>query len=124
VDTDVLVVGAGPVGLLLAAELELTGARAMPREACSRTGQLPIAKPAERRIADPVPHLWDLAIATGRTTRYDPGLVEFVESHYRARLDDEPREGAPIAEILPVPPGTSAADRLATHLGRTVEVAS
>jgi uncharacterized protein (TIGR03086 family) len=86
-------------------------------------GQMSVAKLAERRIVDLVAHLWDLAVATRQPTGYDPGLVDFVETHYRARLGNRPREGAPIAEIQPVPPGATAADRLAGYLGRTVEVA-
>jgi uncharacterized protein (TIGR03086 family) len=77
----------------------------------------------ERRIADLVAHLWDLAVATGRSTAYDPELVELVAAHYRERLENRPREGAPIAEVQPVPPDATAADRLAGYLGRTVEVA-
>lgn len=34
-------------------------------------------------IADLVAHLWDLAIATGQPTDYDPELVEEVLAHYR-----------------------------------------
>ncbi|MDX6293840.1 MAG: hypothetical protein QOH50_2915 [Kribbellaceae bacterium] len=82
-----------------------------------------VAKLTERRITDLVAHLWDLAVATSHPTDYDPELVDFVETHYRARLGSKPREGAPIAKIQPIPPDATAADRLAGYLGRTVEAA-
>jgi uncharacterized protein (TIGR03086 family) len=89
----------------------------------TRMGEMPAAKLAERRVADLVAHLWDLAVATGRSTGYDPELVGFVEAHYRERLEGRSREGAPIAEVQPVPPDASAADRLAGYLGRNVTAA-
>jgi uncharacterized protein (TIGR03086 family) len=86
-------------------------------------GTATVAELAERRIADLVAHLWDLARATGRSTDYDPELVDRVMAHYRARLEGRPREGMPIASISPVPEDATPADRLAGYLGRTVIVA-
>jgi hypothetical protein len=62
-------------------------------------------------------------VSDGRSTAYDPELVELFAAHYRERLENRPREGAPIAEVQPVPPDATAADRLAGYLGRTLEVA-
>jgi uncharacterized protein (TIGR03086 family) len=86
----------------------------------TRMGPFSVADMAEKRIADLVAHLWDLAVATGQPVDYDPELVESVLAHYHAKLDGKPREGAPVAEQQTVPEGATAADRLAAFLGRSV----
>jgi uncharacterized protein (TIGR03086 family) len=126
-DRDVDHLGADPKASVLKGladtRAELSAPGALARTVSTRMGQMSVAKLAERRIADLVAHLWDLAVATSHPTGYDPELVDFVETHYRARLGSKPREGAPIAEIQPVPPDATAADRLAGYLGRTVDTA-
>ncbi|HEY0470594.1 MAG TPA: TIGR03086 family metal-binding protein [Kribbella sp.] len=90
------------------------------RVVTSRMGDFSVADLVEKRIADLVAHLWDLAIAAGQPVDYDPELVESVLEHYHAKLAGKPREGAPVAEPQPVPEGATAADRLAAFLGRSV----
>jgi uncharacterized protein (TIGR03086 family) len=99
------------------AELSVPGV--MERVVSTRMGQLTVSALEERRIADLVAQLWDLAIATGQPTDYDPELVEEVLAHYRGRLEGAARTGMPVAEPQPVPESASAADRLAAYLGRT-----
>ena len=121
-------VGAEPIKALAkslaATRAELTAPGALERVVEGTfMGTTTVGDLAERRIADLVAHLWDLARATGRSTDYDAELMERVQAHYRARLDGKPREGMPIAAISPVPDDATAADRLAGFLGRTVIVA-
>jgi uncharacterized protein (TIGR03086 family) len=88
----------------------------------TRMGEMPVAALIDRRVADLTAHLWDLAVALGKSTAYDPDLVAYAEAHYRGRLDGKPRTGPQLAEIQPVPPGATAADRLAGYLGRAREL--
>ncbi|MFI5317788.1 MAG: FAD-dependent monooxygenase [Myxococcota bacterium] len=88
VDTDVLVIGAGPVGLALAIELGMRGARVLVAERNSRGGAAPRAKTTNVRTRT---HLrrWGiadrLAAASPLGVRY-PNDVRFVTSLAGKRL--------------------------------------
>ncbi|WP_432840446.1 TIGR03086 family metal-binding protein [Dactylosporangium sp. CA-092794] len=98
----------------------VTQAGDLKRPVTTRMGSFTVEALAEKRVADLVAHLWDLAVATGQPVDYDPELVESVMAHYHAKLDGSSREGKPVAEPQPVPDGATAADRLAAFLGRSV----
>lgn len=115
--------GDAPVEVVLArlaAFNELVVGGDLDRVVTTRMGEFSVGDLAEKRIADLVAHLWDLAIATGQPVDYDPELVDSVLAHFHAKLDGKPREGAPVDEPQFVPEGATAADRLAAFLGRSV----
>ncbi|RJQ82266.1 TIGR03086 family protein [Pseudonocardiaceae bacterium YIM PH 21723] len=93
-----------------------------PREATFQTpfGKQPAAMLAHMRINELLVHSWDLAVATGQPTDYEPELAEGALRMWRARLGGGPRPGAPFDVEQPVPAGASTLDRLAAFLGRKV----
>jgi uncharacterized protein (TIGR03086 family) len=104
----------------LAACRDLAGTQAgnLDRMLAPRMGPMTVETVIGRRVDDLVPHLWDLAVATGQPVDYDPELHDSVLADFRARLDGKSREGMPVAEPQPVPGAATAADRLAAYLGR------
>ncbi|MBV8160430.1 MAG: TIGR03086 family protein [Acidimicrobiia bacterium] len=70
---------------------------------------------------DQFTHAWDLARSTGQSTDLDPELASTLLG--QATIPDQFRgeDGtAPFGAIQPAPENSTAADRLAAHLGREV----
>ncbi len=95
------------------------GEGALQRTYPSPFGELPGPALAQLRATELVVHAWDLAAATGQPRDLDPDLVAAADQMLRSA--PLPRgAGAPFAPEQPVPPGATAADRLAAFTGRKI----
>lgn len=73
---------------------------------------------AQMLVNEQLTHGWDLARATGQPTDLAPAAAERALPAARAFYGDVPRTDATYRYEQPVPPGATAADRLAAYLGR------
>jgi uncharacterized protein (TIGR03086 family) len=71
-------------------------------------------------INEQLTHGWDLARATGQSTDLAPAAAERAIDAARFFYRDVPRNAATYQPEQPVPPGVTAADRLAAFMGRSV----
>ena len=102
-----------------------TEAFAVP-DALERMVQLPFAEVPGALLrqmitTDQFTHGWDLARATGQPTDLDPELATLLLD--QAAIPDQFRGedgAAPFGPVLPAPDGSTAADKLAAHLGRQI----
>jgi uncharacterized protein (TIGR03086 family) len=83
-------------------------------------GEQPARFYVHMRINELLAHGWDVAAATGQSTDLVPDLAESALAMWHSRLGDKPRTGSPFGPAQPAPEGSTAADRLAAFLGRTV----
>ncbi len=97
-------------------------------EALTRTYQLPIGEiPGtafiEIRTSDLFVHAWDLAIATGQPTNFDPELADYVLAFSKRMMSRPGLRGddRPYGEEQPCRGTHSPADRVAAFFGRTLE---
>ncbi|TDP92074.1 TIGR03086 family metal-binding protein [Labedaea rhizosphaerae] len=81
-------------------------------------GEQPAAFLVHMRINELLVHSWDLAVATGQPTDFEPELCQGVLGVWRQRLSGVDRYQVPFDEEQPVPEDATAADRLAAYLGR------
>lgn len=82
-----------------------------------RMGEVPLRDLLDGYILELLVHAWDLAQASGRECRLDPGLVHhaFATAHV---LAPALRAAGQLASPLPVPPGADEQARLLAFLGR------
>ena len=95
-------------------------------QALTRTYQLPIGElPGTAfiglRTGDLFAHAWDLAIATGQPTDFDPELAEYVLAFSKQTMSPALRgDGRPFGEEQACGDERPAVDRVAAFLGRQV----
>ena len=93
-------------------------------QALRRTYQLPIGElPGTAfiglRTSDLLAHAWDLAIATGQLTDFDPELADYVLAFSKEMMSPGLRgDGRPFGEEQACGDESPAADRVAAFLGR------
>jgi uncharacterized protein (TIGR03086 family) len=83
-------------------------------------GEVPGATFVELRTSDLLVHAWDLAVATGQPTDFDPELAEYVLA-FSKQMMSRPGlrgDGRPYGEEQPCSDEVPAADRVAAFLGR------
>lgn len=82
-------------------------------------GEVPGAMVAGMRFVDVLVHTWDLAKATGQSTKLDPQLCQTGLELARMRMGDEPRQaGAPIGPVVEMVADAPICDRFAAYMGR------
>jgi uncharacterized protein (TIGR03086 family) len=93
----------------------------MEREYTVPVGTVPGAVVVHLRLTETLVHGWDLAQATGQTTRFDERVaaqeIEFAEG----ALAIVPADRKPFAPPQPVRDSATALERLAALLGRTLD---
>src|ERR1700761_5393456 len=69
-----------------------------------------------------VAHGWDLAVAPGQPSEFDPELGAYALEVSRRSLPESGREGIPFGAVVPAPAGAGVYAQLAAWLGRRIPV--
>ncbi len=94
----------------------------MEREYAVPVGTVPGAVVVHLRLTETLVHGWDLAQATGQTTRFDDGVAAQELEFTEGALAIVPPDRQPFAAPRSVPDSATALERLAGLLGRDVGV--